>query len=165
MGRNISKGFTLIELLCLLAIIGIVSSIAYPSLSYLVKADRLRLSSKILVNDLRYAKMYAVAKSYNATIKVKFIGASGSEIYKGYRISNTANLTNDKLKETYFYPGIIIDGWRSTFASDESENTIEFFSNGSVSRACTIVLKDTETGETKNITLTIGYTRIMEIEK
>lgn len=165
MERNIRKGFTLIEVLCLIAIIGIISSIAYPSISLLVKEDRLKLSSKMLVNDIRYAKMYAVSKGYNATIKVRFIGNSNTGIYTGYIILNTANLTNSKLKEKYFYPGVIIDGWKSTFSSGSEENTIEFFSNGSVDPACTIVLKDKETGETQNITLTIGYTRIMEIEK
>lgn len=165
MRRIRRRGFTLIELVCVLGLIGIMSSIAYPSIRSLLKADRLKLSSKLLINDIRYAKMYAVAKGYKATTLVRFLRDDKSGTYIGYRILDTGNVNHEILKERYFYHGVIIDGDNSTFSSGNKVDTLEFFSNGSVEPACTIVLKDLDTGKSKKITLTIGFTRIMELEK
>jgi hypothetical protein len=65
------------------------------------------------------------------------------------------------LKEVKFPVNIYIDGIHSTF---DTSGKMEFNPNGSVSPyVCTIMLKDRETGKTSEVTLTIGYTRIMKV--
>jgi prepilin-type N-terminal cleavage/methylation domain-containing protein len=164
MGRMKRNGFTLIELICVLAIMGILMTIAVPSFSQMTRVEKLDISVKALVNDLRYAKMYAVSKNVTS-VYVRFNGDVSKGIYTGYKIYYPNNLEHPVLKEVVFSGGIIVDGWSSTFSNVSGENVIEFKNDGSAYPACTIVLKDTLGGEMKYITLTIGYTRIMEVQK
>jgi prepilin-type N-terminal cleavage/methylation domain-containing protein len=164
MGRMKRTGFTLIELICVLAIMGILMTIAVPSFSQMSRIEKLDISVKGLVNDLRYAKMYAVSRNITSVF-VRFSGDVSKGIYTGYKIYYPNNMLQPVLKEVVFYEGIIVDGWSSTFSNVSGENIIEFKNDGSVYPACTIVLKDSLRGEMRYITLTIGYTRIMEVQK
>jgi prepilin-type N-terminal cleavage/methylation domain-containing protein len=158
-------GFTLVELICVVAVLGVMALIEVPSVSRMLEAQRLKLMAEDMVNDLRFAKMYAV--SHNVTsVFVKFNGDIDSGIYQGYDIYYPQNLEkNSILKHVDFSNKVIVDGGESTFSSARSENRLEFRCDGSVSPACTIVVKDIENNDKKYITLTIGYTRIMEVER
>lgn len=158
-------GFTLVELVCVVAVLGIMALIGAPSVDGLIKGERLRLSTMEMVSDLRFAKMYGVSHNV-ASVFVRFNGDSDRGIYLGYDVYYPQNLGgNSILKHVDFPGGIIVDGGESTFSSVVSENRLEFKGDGSVSPACTIVVKDTEKGNKRYITLTIGYTRIMEVNK
>ena len=163
-GIKKNKGYTLIEMICVMAILGIICSICYPNLNGFIRGQRLNVCTKMLVNDLRYAKMYAVSKNY-PVINVMFIGDVGKEIYSGYKIYVPGSMENATLKEKSFYKEIIVDGGKSTISSGIAQNIIEFHAGGYAYPACTIAVCDTFSGKTKNITLSIGYTRIMEVIK
>jgi prepilin-type N-terminal cleavage/methylation domain-containing protein len=147
------KGFTLIEIICVLAIISIIAGIHNLNLSAWSANLKLKIATRELINDLRFSKMYA-ASNYNSTIKLLF---NGYKIYDVSRISG-ATIKDVKLKEN-----IVIDGIHSTFYGISGGKYIEFHYNGSVSPACTIALKDTINNKLRYITLTIGYTRAMEV--
>lgn len=160
---HMKKGYTIIELICVIAIIGIMAGLSYPSIKGLLSSERLNLSSKVLINDLRYAKMYAVSKNITS-VYVKFTGDADKGIYSGYMIYYPNNMANPVLINKNFDDEIIIDGKNSTFGTANTSDIIEFKPDGSVYPACTIVIRDTDSGDSKKITLTIGYTRIMEIK-
>lgn len=158
-----TKGITLIELICVIAIMGIVGSIMYPSLKDLESGNQLSLQTDIMVNDLRYAKMYAVSRNITS-VYVRFTGNGSIDSYTGYKIYYPNNLVNVTLKVVTFYNRVIVDGLNSTFSTKSAKDLLEFYSSGNVYPVCSIIMKDTETGRTKKITLTTDYTRIMEVE-
>lgn len=159
------RGFTLIELLSVILIIGILSLIEYPNINKMVESQRLNGTVKVLINDLRYAKMYGVSKNV-PSVFVRFNGDISRGEYTGYDVYQMKDLgVSSILKHVDFNRDIIVDGFDSTFSSASSENRIEFRSDGSVNPPCTIVVKDIDTNNKKYITLTIGYTRIMEVER
>ena len=164
MDKNEKSGFTLVEVVCVLAIIGIIMATVIPAINQMTRVKKLDISVKALVNDLRFAKMYAVSRNVTSVF-VRFKGDVSTGIYTGYKIYYPNNIQHPNLKDVLFNEGIIVDGWSSTFSNVSGENVIEFKNDGGVYPACTIVLKDSLSGEKKNITLTIGYTRIMEVRK
>lgn len=152
------KGFTLPELICTIAIFGIAFLIAYPSLKYYIKKDNLRISADRLVNDLKYAKIYAMSNKRSG-IQVLF-NPQNKNGYEGYTILNLNKMGNETLKVVKLPPGIVISR-ESTF---ENAN-ISFGRKGPVlPHACTIILRDKDTKKEKRVTLTIDFSRIMVID-
>lgn len=151
------KGFTLIEIVCVIAISCIVMSICYPNIKNVMNDIKLNESSYLLVNDLRYSKMYAVYKNFGE-VKVRFMSDGDSEKYNSYLIYCPAQVDKMKIKRVTLPKGIYVSKCDSTF----SDGIITFRNNGSVQPACTIILNDEDTGNKRKVTLTIGYTRIME---
>lgn len=160
-----NKGFTLVELLCVISIMGIMALVQYPNINRMVEAQRLNQNTRVLISDLRYAKMYGISKNV-PSVFVRFNGDVSRGEYNSYDIYQMKNLSGScVLKHVDFDSEIIVDGFESTFSNTTSENKIEFRSDGSVNPPCTIVLKDIQNKNKKYITLTIGYTRIMEVQK
>ncbi|TDT61966.1 GspH/FimT family pseudopilin [Fonticella tunisiensis] len=156
------RGFTLIEILCVLAIVSIISAISYPDVKRILLKDRLDITASKLVNDLRYAKMHAVTQG-TSSVSVIFLKENSSDDYNGYWIYKPSNLSSMELKKVYLTDEIYISRSESTFSIT---NKIQFNTNGSISpHACSIVLKDRQTGKSIKITLTIGYTRIMIVKR
>lgn len=152
------KGFTLIELICTIGILGIVFSITYPSMKYYLTKDNLKISTDRLVNDLRYAKLYAMSNK-RAGVKVFFKPQNGYG-YQGYTIVDSNKVGVMELKAVKFPLGVIISR-ESTFEN----GNISFGRKGNVlPHACTIILRDIDTKKEKRVTLTIDFSRIMVID-
>ncbi|MCX7885185.1 MAG: prepilin-type N-terminal cleavage/methylation domain-containing protein [Caloramator sp.] len=157
---NTRKGFTLIETLCSIFIIIMISSLCYPQIKPYVTKDRLDVSCEELIADLRYAKMTAICKN-KTTVRVLFFNDNGKGEYSEYMIySDSKAIRKVKLPDN-----IYISRNKSTFSKIDAENRLIFYSKGNVNPPCKITLIDKETGREKSITLTIGYTRIMKVDK
>lgn len=154
----LKKGVTLVELICTIAVLSVIFLISYPFMKNYMKNNTLKISADRLVNDLRYAKIYAMADK-RASVQILF-NQKQEDGYNGYLIIDGNRMKDMKLKEVKLPRGIII--WKgSTF----SEDKIAFGNKGNiVPHACTIVLRDVETMKEKRITLTIDFSRIMVVE-
>lgn len=155
------KGFTMVELICVMGIILIVCGIAYPSFSYYLKRDRLRVGTRELIQNLKYAKTYAINHD-SSSVNVIFQSSDELKGYDSYRIYIPSGGSSMTLKQIKLPKGVWIckHSEGSTFSLDRK---LVFRTTGNVlPYACTIALKDEETGKKKYITLTIGFTRIME---
>lgn len=153
------KGFTLIEAIIIIAILGIIYAISYPYLNSYIKKDRLKICSEKLVNDLRYAKIYAMSNPCSA-ISVNF-GNENIDGYCSYEVWDSSITDKHSIKKVELPNGVIV--WKgSTFKNKR----IEFQSGGSIAPyACSIYLRDTQTGREKKLTLTIGFSRIMVVDE
>ncbi|SKA81826.1 hypothetical protein SAMN05443428_104122 [Caloramator quimbayensis] len=162
----IKKGFTLIETLFILFIIIMISLMCSLRAESYIKKDRLSISCEELVNDLRYAKMTAVCKN-KSTVRVLFLKDNGKGEYSEYIIYSASNIEEPSMviKQVKLPPNVFISRGKSTFSQGDSENRLIFYSKGNVKPACRIVLIDKETGREEEITLTIGYTRIMRVKR
>lgn len=156
---TMKNGLTLVELMCAIALLSIIFLISYPSLTCLMRKDSLKISADRLVNDLRYAKVYAMSDRMSS-MEIWF-EPRNEDGYEGYSLVDTYIGVNRRIKTVNLPKGVII--WEgSTF----SNSKIAFGNLGNVSpHACTIVLRDVNTMKDKAITLTIGFSRIMEIEQ
>lgn len=138
-------------------------SISYPNIKNSISDIKLSNASYQLVSDLKYSKMYAISKNV-PSVRVKFFEDNSFMSYNSYLIYCPNEVESMKIKKVYLPEGIYISKGDSTFydGSDGIKNTISFKNNGSVHPACTIKLIDESTGKSKKITLTIGYSRIMQ---
>lgn len=155
------KGFTLVELICVIAVITIISIVAYPSYSHYISKDRLKLATQELIQNLKYAKTYAINHA-SSSVNVLFQSSDELKGYDNYRIYIPSGGSSMTLKQVKLPKGVWIctHSEGSTFSLD---NKLVFRTTGNVlPYACTIALKDMDTGKKKYITLTIGFTRIME---
>lgn len=158
------KAFTLIELICILGIISIVFGIAYPTIKFYIRKDKLRMATETLINDLRYAKMYAMTNN-NQGVNVRFENSGGIGGFDSYLIYNPSNMAKMTIKKVSLPSGVRICS-RNEGSTFNTDNIVTFKPEGNVSPfACTIVIKDIFTGKKKYITLTIGFTRIMEVNE
>lgn len=155
------KGYTLIELILVLSIITILCAVIYPSYTHYLRKDRLKVVTQELIQNLKYAKTYAINHGDNF-VNVLFQSSEETKGYDSYWIYMPSGGYNMTLKRVNIPKGVWIctRGEGSTFNYD---NRIIFKPAGNVAPfACTIALKDSDTGKKKYITLTIGFTRIME---
>ena len=65
---NSSKGFTLLELMIAVAILGILSAIAYPSFESSIQDNRLTSQTNLLLAALQFARSEAAARGSNVTV-------------------------------------------------------------------------------------------------
>jgi len=71
-----TRGFTLIELMVVIAVVGVILTLAAPSFSSLILMQRLKGINAQVVTDLQYARSEAVARG--VPVYVKFAEASPS---------------------------------------------------------------------------------------
>jgi len=80
MNKNKSQGFTLVELMIVVAIVGIVATIAVPSFQDTLERNRLKEAVESLKSDLMFAKTEAIKKSIDITVNRK-TGNNGAWCY------------------------------------------------------------------------------------
>lgn len=139
-----------------MSIILILLIINIPLLKVIKIYDNLRLvhTTNMLVSDLKYCKILAYSKGYD--VNFYFLRDNNSKDFEGYMIVQGTNT----IKKVQLPNNVLISRSLSTFTED---NKLTFNPNGSVSPyACSIVLIDKNSRKEKTITLTIGFTRIME---
>lgn len=82
-GAQRSKGFSLIELLIAMAVVGILSAIAYPSyVQYVVRGSRAAAQIEIQELSSMQEKIYLNANAYSANISAAYAGTASGGLGK-----------------------------------------------------------------------------------
>ena len=76
MNKQKSLGFTLIELMIVIAIIGIIASMAMPSFQDTIERNRLKEAAESLKSDLMFARTEAIKQSTNLNVSIAINGSS-----------------------------------------------------------------------------------------
>ena len=118
-GRTASLGFTLIELMVTIAVMGIIASIAAPSISVQLADQRVKSAAATLENVLKEAKAESVIRRQNvsviydstATPKSITLQAAGTDL-ASYSISDqsTISITPTTATTVVFQPSKFITG-------------------------------------------------------
>jgi type IV fimbrial biogenesis protein FimT len=88
-----SKGFTLVELMTTVAVVAILSTIAYPSFQGILRSNRMAATSNQLIGALSLARSEAVMNTRGAGVCASTVGTScdGSAWTQGWMVWSDPN--------------------------------------------------------------------------
>ena len=81
------SGFTVIEIMVVIAIVGVLSAIAFPAMTDLIRTQKVRSAAYDLFADLTFARGEAIARGRNVTMTSN----AGTDWLKGGMIIDTGN--------------------------------------------------------------------------
>ena len=115
MAKKDIQGLTMVELMVCIAILGIMLSIAFPTISQVSSGYKLRAASRELATDLQYARLLAVKENRNFQVVCQ------SQSYQVIRendgfVAKARNFGND-------YPDVCLNAPVITFNSRGNSNS------------------------------------------
>ena len=137
MKKSQSIGFTLVELIVVIAIVGIIASMAVPSYQDTLERNRLKEAVESLKSDLMFARTEAIKRSSNINVSIDI---NGSSWCYGLSTDDDADNTNSNAACDCTTVGSCIiktvDGNQfqgTTLEAGTDENITFFFRRGSAS--------------------------------
>ncbi|MBL4607770.1 MAG: GspH/FimT family pseudopilin [Pseudomonadales bacterium] len=157
--NRLDKGFTLIELMVVIAIAGILVSLATPSFTNMTKNSRMRSEANALLGAFAYTRTEAVKRGN--TVRIGTQGANGGLVAWVDQTGGTAN-SWDAGEELRLWEPIHNS---MTINSGGSNSSFAFNGSGLVNTADVLTICDDRTGETgRTITLLVsGLTYISDV--
>ena len=120
--KSMEAGFTLIEMMIVVAIIGILSALAFPSLSTLIPRNRTKAAARELRNDIQKAKLEAIKQ--NADCLVVFTPQAGTDAGSCVTCidldnNDTCTAADDTISQLNFNNYNSVNLSRTTFSGDK----------------------------------------------
>lgn len=145
------KGFTLMELMIVIAIIGILSAVAFPMITATLPKYRIRAAARELVIDFKKAKIEAVKRNRNVLLQFTLETAGNPDAGGSYLFfvdedgDGTFNAGDTSLKTVTMPRGIRLTAGPATAG---------YTNRGLPSNQTTVTLQTSDTTRTYNITRT-----------
>ena len=79
------SGFTIIEIMVVIMIVGVLSAIAFPAMTDLIRTQKVRSAAYDLFADLTYARAEAISRGRN----VNMVSTSGADWIDGWTITDS----------------------------------------------------------------------------
>jgi type IV fimbrial biogenesis protein FimU len=152
-----NRGFTMLEMMIVVVIIGIFASMAVPSFLNYIPKMKLRGESKEKVNYLRQARSKAITD--NSQYGVFFDVDNDRIVYfkdTGSPELSTYNSASDSLMHAPIPCGANVEMINSSLIN----NCVIFYANGSASTSGSIMIHNSQTGDSYTISLLASTGRI-----
>jgi Tfp pilus assembly protein FimT len=151
------SGVTLLELIVFISIIAIISVLAAPSATTLLKSYRLKSATNELASVLQLARVTAIAQNANSVVTFDAAnqtysvfsdnGAGGGTINDGFQSGTEPTINTVNVRNSYYS--------QATFNTPSFGNSLYFNSQGSCSQSGSIALQNS-TGGSYQVVLTTG---------
>lgn len=136
-----NRGFTLMELLVTIALIGVMSAIAYPSIRDLGRGYRIRGAARQVYSDLQMARLGAIREGKSWSL----VFSPGDNVFTSYIVRNGAGTTVKTVGLADLYSGMT---YEENFASGAQ---VTFSPNGSAGPAGNVRI--VQGGRSLNVTV------------
>jgi prepilin-type N-terminal cleavage/methylation domain-containing protein len=151
------KGFSFIEVLVVMVIIGIISTIAVPNMSAMMKSYRLKSAANDLASTLQLARLTAISQNANSFITFD----TGAQSYSAFSDNGEGGGTLNDGTRSGTEPIIKALSVRNEYAGEITLGTPSFgnsnffTSQGSSNAAGTILLQNSS-GESYQVVISLG---------